>query len=123
MGADEKTAQRIVDELFSTEVLKDARREQIISRIGAGDLLNPDESLIELFKKADRADMATALSYKGRKGKNGLPHDHAPEAISRRIALFGVRQSYRIHGSNRRSNGEETASWTRRALGLVWHST
>jgi hypothetical protein len=70
-GADERAAQRIVDALYSPEAGKEAKREQIISKIAAGDLRNPDESLIELFKeaKSNGVDVAAALSSGGRKAK------------------------------------------------------
>jgi hypothetical protein len=69
IGADERAAQRIIDELFSTKGVNAARREQIISKIAAGDLRNPDGSLIELLKKAKATgvDVAAALSSRRRK--------------------------------------------------------
>jgi hypothetical protein len=69
IGLDEKAAQRIVDELFPDEAVIGTEREQIISKIAAGDLLNPEESLTELFKKAAGVDVAAALSSRGRKAK------------------------------------------------------
>jgi hypothetical protein len=68
-GANEKEAQRIVDELFSSEVLNEARRDPIISKIVASDLLTPGESLINLFQEAKAAgiDLGTTLSLEARK--------------------------------------------------------
>ena len=68
-GFDEKSAQRIVDEIFSTHGIKETEREQIVSKIAAGDLQNPDDSLIELFKKLAGSGVAAALSSRRSKEK------------------------------------------------------